>query len=117
MLDNDDSRSPLLHQNNFDITTEQLVRLIEKPSLLSRLGGTAGVCQLLKVNAATGLLPDESFDVCYGVVSQKEQYTSHLFADRKSMFGKNEVPEAPAKTFLQLIWVAYNDQTLSKFYF
>ncbi|KAI9244218.1 PMCA-type calcium-translocating P-type ATPase [Helicostylum pulchrum] len=112
MLDNDDSRSPLLHQNNFDITTEQLVRLIEKPSLLSRLGGTAGVCQLLKVNAATGLLPDESFDVCYGVVSQKEQYTSHLFADRKSMFGKNEVPEAPAKTFLQLIWVAYNDQTL-----
>lgn len=120
MIDND-ARSPLLVQkeNKFDITTEQLVHVIEKTSLLSRLGGTCGICQLLKVDTSTGLLQDESFDACYGVVQQWEKYT--IFADRKRWFGKNCVPEAPAKSLVELVWVVYNDQTLSKrksfFYF
>lgn len=112
----DDSRTPLLTYdiNKFTINASQLVGLIEHPNLLLRLGGTIGICQSLRVDPTTGLLPDESFDPCYGIVSQKVQYAPNFFADRKSIFGKNEIPSAPAKTLFQLIWAAYNDQTLSK---
>lgn len=116
LKEDDDSRTPLLaySTDKFTINAKQLVELVEHPKLLPRLGGAVGICQSLRVDTTTGLLSDESFDPCYGVVSQKVQYASNFFADRKSIFGKNEIPSAPSKTFLQLIWVAYYDQTFSK---
>ncbi|KAI7873113.1 PMCA-type calcium-translocating P-type ATPase [Mucor mucedo] len=113
--EDDDARTPLLGYNidTFTINAKQLVGLVEHPNLLPRLGGTSGICQSLRVDPTTGLLPDETFDPCYGVVvPQKLQHAPDFFADRKSIFGKNEIPSAPTKTFLQLIWVAYYDQTL-----
>ncbi|KAG0776579.1 hypothetical protein G6F57_004490 [Rhizopus arrhizus] len=108
----EDTKQPLLaYQKQFSITKEQLVQLIEQPSLLISFGGTFGLCQSLKVDPTVGLLPDESFHPTYGILPQTDTIP---FEDRKSSFGKNEIPEATMKSFLSLVWAAYNDQTLSK---
>jgi Ca2+-transporting ATPase len=78
------------------------------------MGGIIGLCRLLEVDPTLGLSPDESFDPSYGVVAPK---ASEALAERRLTFGKNEIPAAPPKTFLSLMWAAYNDQTLSKFSF
>ncbi|KAG1355810.1 hypothetical protein G6F63_000949 [Rhizopus arrhizus] len=106
----EDTKQPLLaYQKQFSITKEQLVQLIEQPSLLISFGGTFGLCQSLKVDPTVGLLPDESFHPTYGILPQTDTIP---FEDRKSSFGKNEIPEATMKSFLSLVWAAYNDQTL-----
>jgi Ca2+-transporting ATPase len=113
----EDTKTPLLYSNNvnkkhFSVTKDNLSQLVEHPSLLSSFGGTSGLCQVLQVDPTVGLLPDESFNPNYGIVPQE----SHApFVDRKAIFGVNEIPEAPVKTIWQLIWAAYNDQTLSKY--
>jgi Ca2+-transporting ATPase len=109
-------RAPLLQhvqKKRFPVTTDQLHKLIDSKhhTLLDDMGGISGLCQLLEVDPTLGLSPDESFDPCYGIA---ESHKQESFADRKAIFGKNEIPAAPPKTFLSLIWAAYNDQTLSK---
>lgn len=108
----EDVKAPLLHSNKqkFDITQDQLNSLIEQPMLLSSFGGTFGLCQALQVDPTLGLSPDESFHPTYGILS-----TPHLaFEERRAMFGRNEIPEAPSTSFFSLVWAAYKDQTLSK---
>ncbi|KAG1142905.1 hypothetical protein G6F37_000082 [Rhizopus arrhizus] len=106
----EDVKAPLLHSNKqkFDITRDQLNSLIEQPMLLSSFGGIFGLCQALQVDPTLGLSPDESFHPTYGILS-----TPHLaFEERRAMFGRNEIPEAPSTSFFSLVWAAYKDQTL-----
>ncbi|KAI9498260.1 PMCA-type calcium-translocating P-type ATPase [Zychaea mexicana] len=109
--------TPLLPQHDrkekkFPVSPQQLCDLIDfkDASLLADLGGTRGICQSLQVDPTMGLMTDESFNPCYGVVQQHDTHGS--FQERKHIFGRNEIPEAPKKTIFSLIWAAYNDQTL-----
>ncbi|KAI8374538.1 PMCA-type calcium-translocating P-type ATPase [Radiomyces spectabilis] len=111
-----DSTAPLIpHEHrskkNFSVSAAQLCQLVDlkHPSLLADLGGTHGICQALKVDPTVGLFADETFDPCYGIVKSND---TEPFAERKALFGRNEIPEAPAKTIWSLLWAAYNDQTL-----
>jgi Ca2+-transporting ATPase len=102
----------------FAVTVEQLAKIVEHPNLLSQQGGVGGVCRSLRVDPSTGLMSDESFDRNYGIVAlnkEQQQGDNLFFKDRKLVFGKNLIPEAPSKTLFQLIWIAYNDQTLGKY--
>ncbi|KAI8997400.1 PMCA-type calcium-translocating P-type ATPase [Pilobolus umbonatus] len=96
-------------RKGFPLTIEQLNQLIDCPDLISQYGGTHGICQSLEVDPAYGLMPDESFNPCYGIVPNKNQ---EPFEERKSVYGKNELPKAPIKSFLSLIITGFNDQTL-----
>ncbi|KAG1436345.1 hypothetical protein G6F56_013597 [Rhizopus delemar] len=107
----EDVKQPLVnHQKKqkFPISKEELIQLVEQPDQLAKHGGTLGICQSLYVDPTIGLSPDESFHPSYGIV----QHSEIPFQDRKSLFGRNEIPEAPLKSFLSLLWAAYNDQTL-----
>jgi hypothetical protein len=114
-----DSETPLLNYVNinkciFTVTSEQLQSIVEHPSLLSQLGGVDEISRLLFADPNTGLMSDESFDTNYGVTALKKEQgdDDFSFMERKHIFGKNSIPEAPSKSLLQLIWTAYNDQTL-----
>ncbi|KAL0079340.1 PMCA-type calcium-translocating P-type ATPase [Phycomyces blakesleeanus] len=112
-MSNIDASAPLLqHKQHFSISTDQLCDLIDsrQQSSLERLGGTKTICDALEVDPTIGLLPDESFDPCYGVI--KSRPDEEGFADRKRVFGRNTIPDAPPKSLLFLVWQAYNDQTL-----
>ncbi|KAG0175635.1 hypothetical protein DFQ28_006601 [Apophysomyces sp. BC1034] len=106
--------APLLgcdgRQKEFSVTQEQLCKLVDLKlaSFLADLGGTLGICQALEVDPNLGLSPNESFDPNYGIASRNTE----SFVERKSLFGRNELPDAPVKSIWSLIWTAYNDQTL-----
>lgn len=103
----DNERQPLLSdQNAFDVTADTLSRLVETKDKeeLTALGGVQGICRHLKVDPTLGLCPDE------GMTSSSDK----PFAKRKAVFGENLLPRVPPKTFLQLLWSAYNDKTLCK---
>ncbi|KAF7723237.1 hypothetical protein EC973_002175 [Apophysomyces ossiformis] len=98
-------------QKEFSVTHEQLGKLVDAnkcPSYLADLGGTRGICQALEVDPTVGLSPDESFDPSYGIAPR----TTEPFAERKALFGINELPVTPSKSIWTLVWAAYNDQTL-----
>ncbi|CAO3640447.1 unnamed protein product [Cunninghamella echinulata] len=106
-----EERQPLLngqqkkYENNyFNISAEKLTELVDpkNPALLKELGGTNKLCQLLKVNPSKGLSSDED----------KETSDATSFSKRQEAFGRNILPEATSKSFLQLLWAAYNDKTL-----
>ncbi|KAG1460587.1 hypothetical protein G6F56_005917 [Rhizopus delemar] len=105
----EDSKQPLLsYQKQFSITKENLNSLVEDPDCIDSFGGVSGLCSGLQVDPTVGLLPDESFHPTYGVAHNNPL----PFEDRKAAFGKNEIREAAVKSFLSLVWIAYNDQTL-----
>ncbi|KAI9016536.1 PMCA-type calcium-translocating P-type ATPase [Phycomyces nitens] len=108
-----DASAPLLHKKqHFSISTDQLCDLVDSrhQSALERLGGPKGICDGLEVDPSLGLLPDESFDPCYGII--KSHPDTEGFVDRKRIFGRNTIPDSPPKSLLVLVWEAYNDQTL-----
>jgi len=94
LLDNSSQDSP------FRVTKEQLAALVDpkSPEKLKALNGVKAICKSLRVDPSTGLSPDEGGD--------------SPFADRRKAFGKNVLPEAKSKSFMQLVWEAYNDKTL-----
>ncbi|KAI8137844.1 PMCA-type calcium-translocating P-type ATPase [Fennellomyces sp. T-0311] len=102
-----DEQRPLLnseHQGHFGVSPDDLGRLVDpkSPDLLKRLGGIESVAKKLRVDVSVGLSPDE------GV----QQSTDRPFQERQAVFGQNVLPEAESKTFLELLWAAYNDKTL-----
>ncbi|KAI8329126.1 hypothetical protein BC941DRAFT_443499 [Chlamydoabsidia padenii] len=112
-MPDDNERQPLLNGSNgdgndnnhgFGIDAEKLTELMDpkNPSLLRELGGVEGVCKKLKVDPSQGLLADED----------KDRSSSKAFQKRQQVFGANVLPEASSKTFLELLWAAYNDKTL-----
>lgn len=110
----DDPTTPLrVHhaKQQFMVSPEQLCQLVDARDVIS----SEGLCRALKVDPTVGLCPDESFAACYGISQQGRQgQEEEQFRDRKLIFGRNEIPEAPAKTIWMLLWKAYNDQTLSR---
>ncbi|KAI9321217.1 PMCA-type calcium-translocating P-type ATPase [Dichotomocladium elegans] len=105
-----EQRRPLLHNNTennngaFDVSIEELQKLVDpkSPDLLKKLGGCEGLAKKLRVNTSSGLSMDEG----------RERSTDAPFAERQKYFGRNILPEAHSKTFLELLWASYNDKTL-----
>ncbi|KAI8388871.1 PMCA-type calcium-translocating P-type ATPase [Radiomyces spectabilis] len=103
---------PLLNDNggsdhassSFDISTHDLTQLVDpkNPDLLKKLGGVQAICKKLRVDPKSGLSADEG-------ASRSDESP---FKDREQAFGRNVLPEAKSKSFLQLLWAAYNDKTL-----
>ncbi|ORZ17688.1 hypothetical protein BCR42DRAFT_450257 [Absidia repens] len=106
-----DESQPLLagfsgdnNAESFDVTVDTLSSLVESKNkeMLDDMGGVIGLCHRLKVDPSSGLFPDEG-------VSQSSDLP---FAKRKATFGENILPHTPPKSFLELLWCAYNDKTL-----
>ncbi|KAI8078906.1 PMCA-type calcium-translocating P-type ATPase [Halteromyces radiatus] len=107
----DDERQPLLGDSSrqqellgYGIDAEKLTKLIDpkNPKLLRELGGVERICNLLRVDPSIGLSADED----------RERSSSIPFIKRQQVFGRNILPQAISKSFLQLLWAAYNDKTL-----
>ncbi|KAF2484372.1 hypothetical protein BDY17DRAFT_248506 [Neohortaea acidophila] len=124
--------------NPFAFTPGQLGKLYNPKSLgaFHALGGLAGLEKGLRTDRSTGLSMDESkvegrvtFEDATTVSSPASANTaveepeivntqtstaagSGNFADRKRIFGDNTLPQRKPKSFLQLIWLAYNDKVL-----
>lgn len=97
----------LLHEGSnghFGMSVGELSDLIDPKNfdLLKKIGGVKAVCKKIQVDTSVGLSADE------GSGSSNEQ----AFSDRQAHFGRNVLPEPQSKTFLQLLWAAYNDKTL-----
>lgn len=100
---------------NFDISPVELGELIDPKNydLLKKMGGVEKICTMIKVDTSVGLSADEG----------SSNSNEGAFGDREAHFGKNVLPEPKSKTFLQLLWAAYNDKTLimlrysNRFYF
>ena len=103
-----EERRPLInndHQGSFGVSPEELQHLVDpkSPDLLERMGGTEQLARKLRVDVGVGLSADE------GV----ERSSDEPFNERQAVFGRNVLPEAQSKTFMELLWAAYNDKTLS----
>ncbi|GMT07576.1 hypothetical protein PENTCL1PPCAC_29750, partial [Pristionchus entomophagus] len=98
-LINDDSISK--SEDDYGCSINELRNLMELRSkealdkINTKFGGISGLCRRLKTDPVAGLPndPDE-------------------LAKRVRVFGRNEIPPAPSKTLLQLVWDALHDTTL-----
>ncbi|KAG1455528.1 hypothetical protein G6F56_007043 [Rhizopus delemar] len=92
---------PLLNGSSFDITVDDISQLFDPKSdeQLHKLGGVDTICKKLQVDPSLGLSSDQSSN-------------QDSFKERQAYFGKNILPEPKTKSFLQLLWAAYNDKTL-----
>ncbi|KAF8370858.1 hypothetical protein PRIPAC_77287, partial [Pristionchus pacificus] len=77
-------------RNLMDLRSKQALDKID-----STYGGVEGLCRRLKTDPVNGL-PNNPAEL----------------AKRERAFGKNEIPPAPSKSFLQLVWEALHDVTL-----
>lgn len=127
--------------NKFAFTPTQLHTLVTFRSLaaLDEFGGLTGLAAGLRTNVTSGLAADEndldgtiSFDeaVAAGLegrapvlqatasppahheLRRADAASQCLFADRKRIFGTNQLPRRRHKSFLKLLGVAFNDKLL-----
>lgn len=83
-------------------------------------GGVNEICKRLKTNAQDGLTDvDDDLERrrrvrCDQIESphQIDQINQIIESNRLQVFGKNEIPSQPPKTFLELVWEAIQDTTL-----
>ncbi|KAI0477499.1 hypothetical protein GGR56DRAFT_673872 [Xylariaceae sp. FL0804] len=131
-----------IENNPFAFSPGQLTKMFNPKSLSAfySLGGLAGLEKGLRSNRNAGLGVDEkhldgtvSFEqatarsqssklVDEGVESPETPVThtgtaqpaepDQDFADRKRVFKDNRLPEKKGKSFLQLVWITYNDKVL-----
>jgi Ca2+-transporting ATPase len=102
-----EEREELLHNDSngqFDISPHELSELIDPKNydLLKKMGGVSKICSMISVDTSVGLSADEG----------SSNSNENAFSDRQTHFGKNILPEPKSKTFLQLLWAAYNDKIL-----
>ncbi|KAH7097377.1 calcium-translocating P-type ATPase [Auriculariales sp. MPI-PUGE-AT-0066] len=76
---------------------------------LSELGGTDAVAQTLGTDLKKGL-SDTSLDASKPEGGSSPESAS--LADRKRVYGSNELPSRPGKSLLLLMWLALKDRTL-----
>lgn len=90
--------------SSFGVSAQELSDLFDPKNfdLLKKAGGVEDICKKIKVDPSVGLSADE------GASNSSES----AFSERQAQFGKNVLPEPKTKTFLQLLWAAYNDKTL-----
>uniref|UniRef100_A0AC34RMA0 Cation-transporting P-type ATPase N-terminal domain-containing protein n=1 Tax=Panagrolaimus sp. JU765 TaxID=591449 RepID=A0AC34RMA0_9BILA len=87
--------------NDYQISLAELRKLMElrgKEALAkinTDYGGVQGLCQKLKTDPNHGISSDKS-----------------NLERRRAIYGKNEIPLAPSKSFLRLAWEAVQDITL-----
>lgn len=123
--------------NKFAFSPGQLDKLLNPKSLaaLHALGGLRGLENGLRTDLHAGLSVDEttlSGYVTFDEVQHNAAYKTNLsqqstavpflpaqpadptfrFSDRIRVFGRNELPEAKRKSFLGLLWDAYNDKII-----
>ncbi|KAI0139078.1 calcium-translocating P-type ATPase [Hypoxylon sp. NC0597] len=131
----------VVEDNPFAYSPGQLGKMFNPKSLSAfyQLGGLAGLEKGLRTNRNTGLSPDEkhldgkiSFEEATNrtpsklaneglespqtPVTRSDTHHKHgsdeQFVDRKRVFGDNRIPEKKGKSFLQLVWITYNDKVL-----
>ncbi|EOO03676.1 putative calcium-translocating p-type atpase protein [Phaeoacremonium minimum UCRPA7] len=132
----------VVDNNPFAFSPGQLTKMFNPKSLSAfyRLGGLAGLEKGLQSDRNAGLSLDEvrvprhvSFEEATGAKSEKvitegvEAPQSPAtrtqsqpqpaggeggFVDRKRVFKDNRLPEKKGKSFLQLMWITYNDKVL-----
>ncbi|KAI0178605.1 calcium-translocating P-type ATPase [Hypoxylon sp. FL1284] len=132
----------VVKDNRFAYSPGQLSKMFNPKSLSAfyQLGGLVGMEKGLRTNRHTGLSPDEkyldgevSFEtatshppsklVSEGLESPQtpvnrsnthdhKHGSGEQFFDRKRVYGDNRIPEKKGKTFLQLVWITYNDKVL-----
>ncbi|KUF90994.1 Pectinesterase [Phytophthora nicotianae] len=86
---------------SFKLVTGDLIRLVETPhekqqDVLASMGGLEGIAAALNVDVRQGLDSNNASDL----------------AKREESFGKNYVPPPKPKSFLELMWDAYQDITI-----
>ncbi|KAI6082093.1 calcium-translocating P-type ATPase [Hypoxylon rubiginosum] len=110
-------------------------------SAFYKLGGLAGIEKGLRTNRNAGLSPDEKYldgEVSFETATSHSpsklaseglespqtpvtrsntghkhgQGSDDQFFDRKRVYGDNRIPEKKGKSFLQLVWITYNDKVL-----
>ncbi|KAI1366925.1 hypothetical protein F5Y08DRAFT_337175 [Xylaria arbuscula] len=130
-----------VENNPFAYSPGQLTKMFNPKSLAAfyQLGGLRGLEKGLRSDRATGLSMDEgsldgkvSFEEATSYGSSKlvneglaspdtpvastangsPRVSSEGFADRKRVFSDNRLPEKKGKSFLQLVWITYNDKVL-----
>ncbi|GAP87091.1 putative Ca2+-transporting ATPase [Rosellinia necatrix] len=129
-------------QNNpFAYSPGELTKMFNPKSLSAfyKLGGLRGLEKGLRSDRASGLSADErnldgkvSFEEATGndppkvanegaaspdtpierTTTSSRPDSDGAFADRKRVYGDNRLPEKKGKSFLQLVWITYNDKVL-----
>ncbi|KAF9282591.1 hypothetical protein BGZ68_005867 [Mortierella alpina] len=115
----DSAREPLLgHQNGssqgnsasggFGLTVDDLAPLTDptNPTLPRQMGGSAKICEALRVDPKVGLHSDEAGPQSTGHSDEPK------FAARSKAFGRNILPAVQSASFFSLVKKAYNDRTL-----
>ncbi|KAJ4191190.1 hypothetical protein NW767_010985 [Fusarium falciforme] len=128
--------------NNFAFTPTQLHKLVTARSLpaLRAFGGLLGLAAGLRTDISSGLSADETtldgtvtFDeaVASGRLERPPvlsaasppppspllpnglfEHRDNHYADRKRVFGVNRLPQIAQKSFLRLLWIAFNDKLI-----
>ncbi|RFU79297.1 p-type calcium atpase [Trichoderma arundinaceum] len=127
--------------NHFAFTPSQLHKLLKQRSLaaLDVFGGLRGLVLGLRTNLTAGLNADEwildgaiSFDEAVAAARQNREPFYHHddvspavppipfdagswgehFIDRRRVFGENRLPRRRQKSFLKLMWIAFNDKLM-----
>ncbi|KAI0188703.1 hypothetical protein F4808DRAFT_56146 [Astrocystis sublimbata] len=130
-----------VENNPFAYSPGQLTKMFNPKSLPAfySLGGMRGLEKGLRTDRTAGLSADEtnldgrvSFETATSRESSKtadegvaspdtpirrkstgsRQNPDTAFADRKRVFRDNRLPEKKGKSFLQLVWITYNDKVL-----
>ncbi|KAL7622524.1 plasma membrane calcium [Parahypoxylon ruwenzoriense] len=130
-----------VENNPFAYSPGQFTKMFNPKSLSAfyQLGGLVGMEKGLRTNRDTGLSMDEkhldgqvSFEEATGQTPSKlaneglespqtpvtrvdtthRHATDESFIDRKRVYGDNRLPEKEGKSFLQLVWITYNDKVL-----
>ncbi|KAI1872412.1 uncharacterized protein JN550_004131, partial [Neoarthrinium moseri] len=129
-----------VENNPFAFNPGQLTKMFNPKSLAAyyAMGGLKGIEKGLRSNRDTGLSIDEkhidktiTFEEATSkssklanegvetpqtpVARRNTAGTSHgdeSFSDRKRVFKDNRIPEKKGKSFLQLLWITYNDKVL-----
>ncbi|KAJ4160183.1 hypothetical protein NW754_003308 [Fusarium falciforme] len=115
--------------NKFAFSAAQLHKLFKSRTnnALRAFGGLAGLSAGVRTNVKAGVSADE--DVLDGVVSLQDaiqgvgaatESQEHSlvpsipggFTDRRRVYGENRVPKNKPKTFLQLLWLAFDDKLM-----
>ncbi|KAI2610283.1 calcium-translocating P-type ATPase [Hypoxylon fragiforme] len=131
----------VVENNPFAYSPGQLTKMFNPKSLSAfyQLGGLAGMEKGLRSNRDTGLSPDEkhldgkvTFEEATSRSASKlanegldspqtpvdhshpnhKHASDEQFIDRKRVYGDNRIPEKKGKSFLQLVWITYNDKVL-----